>query len=277
MRENCETEAVQKRRVAKILNDRRGCHVPKTLLKAQSFAIEASEASGADKVYHLLRQAIMRHELAPGEDLDEVLISARFHVSRTPVREALIRLTAENLVTSVRGRGARVAAMNLANLRDFFEGLDVLQRALTRLAALRRTDEDLAQIRHHMLAFETATLRRDIDQINEVNYAFHAAIGAAAQSGYMHRAYLSTLVEGMRLGHVTFGEYDGVGASLSSHFEATIADHRAMLDAIGARETGVSEEIAGRHVDLFRDRIVATVLSLEPARGISAASLPPKR
>ena len=94
---------------------------------------------GAEHVYRMLRQAILCMELRPGSDLDELEISSRYAVSRTPVREALIRLTAEGLVQAVRGRGSRVAAMNLFDLRDFFESLDLLQRAQTTLAALRRS------------------------------------------------------------------------------------------------------------------------------------------
>lgn len=230
-------------------------------------------SSGGDMVYKLLRQAILRLDLPPGADLDEAAISVRYDVSRTPVREALIRLTAEGLVSSTRGRGARVAAMNLANLRDFFEGLDVLQRSLTRLAALRRTAADLTGIRAHMAAFEAAAARRDVDQINEINYAFHAAIGAAAQSGYLHTAYLRSLVEGMRIGHVTFAEHDGVRARQHEHLEATITDHRTIVQAIADGDAGTAERCAGDHVELFRNRIVTTILSLEPTRAIAPSKL----
>ena len=99
---------------------------------------------GSERVYALLRQQILRLDLRPGEELDEGAVSSRFSVSRTPVREALIRLTAEGLVISARGRGARVAPLDIGDLRAFFEGLDILQRSVTRLAALRRITADVA-------------------------------------------------------------------------------------------------------------------------------------
>ncbi|HEY0213365.1 MAG TPA: GntR family transcriptional regulator [Paenirhodobacter sp.] len=225
--------------------------------------------SGGEAVYLALRQAILRLELRPGADLDEAMICARFDVSRTPVREALIRLTAEGLVSSGRGRGARVAAMDLLNLRDFFEGLDILQRALTRLAAMRRRPQDLVCIHEHLLACEAAAAQRDVDRITETNYAFHAAIGDAAQSSYLQYSHHRALVEGMRIGHVSFVEHDGVSATLQSHLAATLDDHRALYAAIEAQDKDAAERIAGEHVALFRDRIVVTMLSLDPTRSVS--------
>lgn len=134
---------------------------------------------GAEYVYRMLRRAILRMELKPGSDLDELEISARYEVSRTPVREALIRLTAAGLAQTVRGRGTRVAAMNLFDLRDFFEALDLLQRSQTHLAALRRSDAQLAEIVAAQEAFEQAAAAQDVDEINECNCAFHLAISRA--------------------------------------------------------------------------------------------------
>ncbi len=114
---------------------------------------DANSEPGSERVYRDLRREILHLVLKPGDDLDESVVSARFAVSRTPVREALIRLTAEGLVTSSRGRGARVAPLSIGDLRAFFEGLDILQRSVTRLAAHRRLDSDLARIEASMLGF----------------------------------------------------------------------------------------------------------------------------
>lgn len=223
---------------------------------------------GAEHVYRMLRQAILRLEMKPGTELDELEISARYDVSRTPVREALIRLTADGLAYAVRGRGSRVAAMNLSDLRDFFEALDLLQRSLTRLAALRRTDEQLKRIEDRARTFEDAAEGRDVDAINEANFDFHMAISEAARSSHLHHAYERVLVEGMRVGHVSFVEHEGIHARLHEHLGETIADHREMVELIRARDVNGAEVVAGRHVELFRKRIISTVLSLDPTRQI---------
>ncbi|MBN9887268.1 GntR family transcriptional regulator [Salipiger abyssi] len=227
---------------------------------------------GAEHVYRMLRQAILRMELRPGSDLDELEISARYEVSRTPVREALIRLTAEGLVQAVRGRGSRVAAMNLFDLRDFFESLDLLQRAQTTLAALRRSDEELRGIEAAERGFEQAAAGRDVDALNEMNFRFHLAISEAAHSRHLHHGYERALIEGMRVGHVSFIEHDGTQARLQEHLDRTIADHREMVAFIREQDTEGAERVAARHVELFRNRIVTTVLSPDATRKMQILS-----
>ncbi|MBU2963534.1 GntR family transcriptional regulator [Citreicella sp. C3M06] len=225
-------------------------------------------ARGAEHVYRMLRRAILRMELTPGSDLDELEISARYEVSRTPVREALIRLGSEGLVQVVRGRGARVAAMNLFDLRDFFEALDLLQRAQTHLAALRRSDAQLAAIEAAQDAFEAAATARDVEEINETNCAFHLAISAAAGSSHLHDSYERALIEGMRVGHVSFVEHAGHETRLREHLAQTNCHHRELIAHIRARDAAAAERVAAAHVDLFRDRIVATVLTPDITRAI---------
>ncbi len=216
----------------------------------------------------MLRQAILCMELRPGSDLDELEISSRYAVSRTPVREALIRLTAEGLVQAVRGRGSRVAAMNLFDLRDFFESLDLLQRAQTTLAALRRSDHELREIEAAERDFEKAAAGRDVDVLTEMNFRFHLAISQAAHSRHLHHGYERALIEGMRVGHVSFIEHDGTQARLQEHLDRTIADHREMVSFIRDQDTEGAERVATRHVELFRNSIVTTVLSPDATRRV---------
>ncbi|WP_335949738.1 GntR family transcriptional regulator [Salipiger bermudensis] len=223
---------------------------------------------GAEHVYRMLRQAILCMELRPGSDLDELEISSRYAVSRTPVREALIRLTAEGLVQAVRGRGSRVAAMNLFDLRDFFESLDLLQRAQTTLAALRRSDHELREIEAAERDFEKAAAGRDVDVLTEMNFRFHLAISQAAHSRHLHHGYERALIEGMRVGHVSFIEHDGTQARLQEHLDRTIADHREMVSFIRDQDTEGAERVATRHVELFRNSIVTTVLSPDATRRV---------
>lgn len=228
--------------------------------------------AGSDRVYRDLRGQILSLALKPGEDLDESVVSTRFAVSRTPVREALIRLTAEGLVTSVRGRGARVAPLDIGDLRAFFEALDILQRSVTRLAALRRRPADLERIEQLMLAFEEGARSLDSEVVNSVNYDFHCAIGDAAQSAFLVHAYKRSLVEGLRIGYVSFSEHSGLDERLATHLRSTVAEHRLMFEAIAGQKAEEAEQVAGDHVDLFRNRIAATILSRNVTDKISAES-----
>lgn len=237
----------------------------------------AAVEPGSERVYATLRRQILRLDLRPGEDLDEGAVSGRLAVSRTPVREALIRLTAEGLVTSVRGRGARVAPLDIGDLRAFFEGLDILQRSVTRMAAHRRTADDLERIEGHLIDCERGASALDSEAVAEKNYAFHAAIGEAAQSSFLANAYRRSLTEGLRIGYVCFSEHSGVDERLTTHLGSTMDDHRKMFAAIAAQDADAAEEVAGAHVDLFRNRVATVVLSTELARRVSVGERPHRR
>lgn len=73
--------------------------------------VKALKGGSSELAYRALMQEIVSFTLVPGEDLDEATLVGRLGVSRTPVREALVRLAAEGLVQLVPNRGARVAPM----------------------------------------------------------------------------------------------------------------------------------------------------------------------
>jgi DNA-binding GntR family transcriptional regulator len=224
-----------------------------------------------DSVYNLIRAAILRLDFAPGSELEEGVLSRRFEVSRTPIREALIRLSSEGLVSIQRGRGARVAMLDLSDLRDYFEGLDLLQRAATRLAAVRRTREDLQEIEIHLVAFEKASAAFDSIATNDANHALHTAIGAAAHSGRIFAAYHQILSETQRIAHLCFSESARADDRLETHLEKTMADHRQMYEAIRAGDANAAERVAGAHVELFRRRVVDALMSTRLTEPLSVA------
>ena len=86
-------------------------------------------------LYDELRRAILSLALQPGDNLEEKELVERYGMSRTPVREALIRLASDGLVTLLPNRGARVAAVDLRDFPRYMEAYDLVQRAVTRSPA----------------------------------------------------------------------------------------------------------------------------------------------
>ena len=91
--------------------------------------------TGADRVYDQLKAQILDLELKPGTLLEELELSRRFGVSRSPIREALIRLAAEGLIDNPRNRTPLVAQFDVARLPAYFDALQLLYRLSARLAA----------------------------------------------------------------------------------------------------------------------------------------------
>jgi DNA-binding GntR family transcriptional regulator len=110
-------------------------------------APDKARGKNSSKVAGILRDKILHLKLRPGEVIDEASLASELGVSRTPMREALIRLAADNLVELTPNRGARVTTINLPDIRELFEVLEVIQGITTRWAALRRDDEEISEMR----------------------------------------------------------------------------------------------------------------------------------
>lgn len=216
---------------------------------------KARKGSGTARIYAEIRERILNLELAPGMGLDEGALERLLGVSRTPIREALIRLGSEGLVQHEPNRGATVAPISLDSVRQFFEALDLCQRAVTRWAALRRTDAQLEVIRTHHMAFEQAVLAGDPSAMTESNNHFHLAIAASCGNTYLETSYARLFAEGLRLARLTMAYSSPDGTTPRRHLNRVVAEHRAIEQAITAREADLAERLARDHAHLFRSRI----------------------
>jgi len=100
----------------------------------------------ASYVYDSLKALILDLELKPGTLLDETLVSRQFSVSRSPVREALIRLSAEGLVQTLRNRTSIVAPFDVGMLPAYFDAMQLLYRVSARLAAANATPPQIERL-----------------------------------------------------------------------------------------------------------------------------------
>ncbi|MCS0500614.1 GntR family transcriptional regulator [Protaetiibacter mangrovi] len=100
----------------------------------------------SDRAYETLRREILQWRLAPGTVLGEVEQSTRLGISRTPLREALSRLTADGLVEAQSGRGLVVAQVSPAAVSELFELREALETAASALASERRDPGEFARL-----------------------------------------------------------------------------------------------------------------------------------
>ena len=215
-----------------------------------------AKGTGTAWVYELLRTDILALAIEPGEDLDEAGLVQRLGISRTPVREALIRLASEGLVELLPNRGARVAPIDLREFPRYVEALDLIQRAATRLAAARRRDSDLTEIDRARDKFEQAVNDGDASAMTQSNRDFHVAIGEASGNRYVSDVYARLLDQGMRMLRIPFA-YDPRGDDgVGRHLTRIIKEHRALAKAIRAGDGERAETMAGNHTELFQSRLM---------------------
>jgi DNA-binding GntR family transcriptional regulator len=224
-----------------------------------------AEGNAAERAYQMIREEIILR-LPPGSELDDSDVLRKLGLSRTPVREALARLAGERLVQLLPNKGARVAPAGWTEIREHIESLDVMQRLVTRWAAVRRTTDEVVKIKHEQKSFEAAAVRRDGVGLTEANWRFHTAIGASCRNSVFDRCYKQILTEGLRIDrHAMFMDSFDSAASRDAHVDLIIADHTAMVDAIAAGDPDAAEQAAQRHADLARKRISEALIG--PAGG----------
>jgi DNA-binding GntR family transcriptional regulator len=221
----------------------------------------------AARIYEALRRRILDLELAPGADLDETALAAAFDISRTPLREALNRLASEQLVVISPNRGASVAPLNLTGFPAFIEALALAQSAVNAFAAMRRSDAELAAISAAANAFEAMAGDPGL-ALTEANDAFHRVIAGAARNPHLATFYERLLDEGARLARVSFS-YQGEGRD--EHVGQVVAEHRALVEAIAARDAAGAETLGHDHAALFQSRML-DYLSTNAAATLSPTS-----
>ncbi len=210
--------------------------------------------TGREVAYQVLRSRILDLTLEPGTPLEEAVLVRDLRLSRTPLREAFVRLASENLVELLPNRGARVAEITVTQLSQYFEALALMQRATHRWAATRRSDRDLKQIAVHRDAFVKGA-RQDTVTVPELNRAFHAAIAACCGNSHVSKLYNELLDQGLRLARLTIDQVASKTHTPAMHTETLIAEHAAIFDAIEGGDAEAADRLANAHNDLFRRRL----------------------
>jgi len=211
--------------------------------KAKSSAAKRPvRGAGVQHVYEQLRQAIVDLDMPPGSPLDEVRLSQQFALSRTPVREALVRLVADGLVMTLPNRNTIVAPIDFENLPVYFEALTLMYRVTTRAAAVRRTPADIARIRAMQASYAEAVKRSDAKGMIGTNRDFHIAIAEAGGNSYFTSWFGRLLDEGRRLLRLYYY------APLDDHLPRKyVEEHEAMIRAIEKGDAELCDELAAGH------------------------------
>ncbi|WP_117193264.1 GntR family transcriptional regulator [Rhizobium terrae] len=197
--------------------------------------------SGTQSVYTILRREILAMTLPPGSPLDEVRLSDRFGMSRTPIREALLRLSGEGLVTTLPNRNTIVATIDFASLPTYFDALTLMYRVTTRGAAMHGAPGAMGEIRRRQKEFTSAVEARDAFAMIEANREFHVAIADLAGNPYYTTFFARLLDEGRRILRLYYRTFDD---RLPRQY---VDEHEEMIAAIESRNVQLADQLAIRH------------------------------
>ena len=210
-----------------------------------------AKGMGVRFAYETLRDEILSLALPPGMLLDETSLAERFGMSRSPVREALIRLAGDELVVTLANRSTVVAPIDIQSFPKYVEALDIAQRMNTRLAAELRGESDLTAIAKRQKTFVAAVKSGNHLAMSEANRAFHMAIAEAGRNPYLASFYDRLLNQGRRMLHLHFDyiEQEQGGLMLTD-------EHDEMLEAIRDRDVERADRLAHAHTRQFQSNFV---------------------
>ncbi|TFD88625.1 GntR family transcriptional regulator [Cryobacterium lactosi] len=223
-------------------------------------------ASQTVLLYDRLRAAILSLDLAPGERLTERGLEASFDASRTPVRAALGRLDAEGLVQRV-GRGWIVSPIDLAEIGALAELREAVEGAAVRLAVQRATDAQIAAVAALLEAAGPGDLAGDAEQGVRAGGDFHEQLARLSGNPAMVDTVRGALT---RLARTRWLEVRTPAARAQAWQE-----HRAVLDALDARDADTAAQLLTGHIRGTNDRLLtALAADTRRLRGHGLAILP---
>ncbi|MER6090974.1 GntR family transcriptional regulator [Streptomyces bluensis] len=198
-------------------------------------------ASGREKAYSYLKDTVLTDPEMQGAFLSEQEIADRIGVSRTPIREALLMLAAEDLVELVPKRGARVAPLTGREIRELME----LRGIVERYAAQQLVATDRAPVRELRSLLERQSELTGPDQAREfiaVDHQFHSTLVSVVGNALLDRHYDGLRSRQVRAGVVAVYNQQG-------RQEAVLEEHGAILDALAAGDAEVACAAIDHHLE----------------------------
>ena len=208
--------------------------------------MEHKNLSLADQVFERLEGDILSGKYPRGQVLTELALCTDMGVSRTPIREAAHRLAQEHLV-ELSGKGITVLGVTEKDLDDIYDIRMRLEGMAAALAAENATDAQIEAMREALDLQEFYEGKKDPEHIRFMDSRFHDLLYAAADSIVLY----DTLVPL----HRKTQKYRKASVENESRAVASLAEHRAILDAVAARDENAAELAMREHVKNAKNHI----------------------
>ncbi|MFI2228667.1 GntR family transcriptional regulator [Nocardia testacea] len=214
--------------------------------------------SKADQVYSVLREEILTGQSRPGESLSVLKMADRFGASRTPVRDAFLRLESDGLVSLIDRQGARVAPISVRGVRELFEIRIILEGSASKQVAeaaahdheIRSAFTEFAE-KFRAIAREEPSPRRR-DRFYALTEAFDQAVIARTRNQRLSRMIADLRPHSARLRILAHAWPDRMDASLPEHL--------AMCEAIVNSDPDAAASACAAHLINTQKIILAAVL-----------------
>jgi DNA-binding GntR family transcriptional regulator len=215
------------------------------------------EASSlTSQAYTAIRQAILDLQIRPGEPIAENTLARWLGMSRTPVREAILRLRQEGWVYSIHRKGLFVSPVSITDFRQMYETLEGMEAVIARLVTERATDADLDRLDEIVQRQEAATETDDREAWTTASRAFHTLLAELAGNRYIIETR-ARLMEQM-------GRGSRLTLRLRPRPSEPTAEHRALSAAIRRRDVNAAILLAHEHRARVRREAIDLLEALLP-------------
>ncbi len=214
-----------------------------------SLVNSAAPALMRDDVYGQIRAEILACVLKPGSLVQENDLALRYAVSKSPVRDALLRLQEQGLIEVLPRKGYRIKPISVADAAEMYEMRAILERACITRAIEHAADDTLKALDRFRKSGKTP----DLPSWIAYNRAFHVAVVEAAGNVRLARAARDIIEEFDRLTYMSIAAFDTSGLS------ALVAEHVELIDALQRRDKRAALSVARGHVEDARDRLLESL------------------
>ena len=211
-----------------------------------------------------IRQAIFNGSLKLGDHINEADIADRLQVSRGPVREALVQLKQEGVVTMEWHRGAYIMRLSMKDARELSSLRTVLEVFAIREAAGAATAADLDQMKGVLASMAKAVDDQSDFGMIQLDAQFHDKLYAAAHHDRLRIAWnsiRSQVMLSLLVKRDTFNEY---------YRDKVIAEHQELFDMVRSRDPDACERAIRAHLSATYDRLVASFTDSEKTDATTA-------
>ena len=201
---------------------------------------ETDKYSLRGRVYDHIREGFLRGQYRKNEELREVSLAKELGVSRTPIREALRQLELEGLVNIIPNKGAYVIGITKKDISDIYEMRSRLEGLCARWAATKITESELEMLREICDLSDYYAGKDRFDKILDLDNRFHEVLYEAADSRMLKHtlSHFHQYIEMLRKRTLSSKE----------RVEASMQEHRQILDAISRKDEDSAEKLAHMHM-----------------------------
>lgn len=196
----------------------------------------------SQSIYKYIKESIINNKLKANERINEKEIASTFGISTTPVREAVLRLSAEGFVTINSHREALVSEISFNELKEIFQVLAHLDSVASSLPFNNLSPEKIEEIEHLTEEMEKHCNRNSIEKYLDLNVDIHKKIWECIPNKFLQSVLLYINNHMLRYNYARFQAFQKPGV-----LEKSIADHKKILKALKEKDKRKIKSLLLKH------------------------------